>query len=155
MREFDKSLKIFLVEMILLILVDFALDNLWIRLRENWFWSLLGVKALSNYLILWSSLCVHCIYYTTQNMRRTLRNNMDLHMFLHSIYSLQKGHVSRLLLLKDLLQFDSCKHLPPLRAHYSNCSHFMWSLLGGYSQDRSSVPAKILLINLLFEKWIC
>ena len=73
-------------------------------------------------------------------------------MFLHSIYSLQKGHVSRLILLKDVLQFDSCKHLPLLRAHYSNSSHFVWSLLGGYSQDRSSVPAKILLINLLFEK---
>ena len=73
-------------------------------------------------------------------------------MFLPSIHSLKNRDVSRLLLLKDLLQFDSCKHLPPLRAHYSNSSHFMWSLLGGYSQDRSSVPAKILLINLLFEK---
>ena len=93
-----------------------------------------------------SYLCVHCMYYTTQNMRRTLRNNMDLNMFLHSIHSVQKGDMSRLLLLKDLLHFDSCKHLPPLRAHYSNSLHFMWSLIGGYSQDRSSVPGKILLM---------
>ena len=56
-------------------------------------------------------------------------------MFLHSIHSLQKGDVSRLLLLKDLLQFDSCKHLPPLRAQYSNFSHFMWSLIGVQSRQ--------------------
>ena len=30
---------------ILLILIDFALDNLWILLGENWCWSLLGLKT--------------------------------------------------------------------------------------------------------------
>ena len=46
LREFDKRSKIFLFKIILLILVDFALDNLWLSLGENWFWTLLGHKGL-------------------------------------------------------------------------------------------------------------
>ena len=33
---------------ILLILIDFALNNLWILLGENLCWSLLGLKGLTN-----------------------------------------------------------------------------------------------------------
>ena len=35
LREFDKRSKIFLFKIILSILVDFALDNLWLSLGEN------------------------------------------------------------------------------------------------------------------------
>ena len=37
---------IFLFVIILLILIDFAHDSLWISLGENWFWALLGLKGL-------------------------------------------------------------------------------------------------------------
>ena len=46
LREFDKRSKIFLFVIIWLILIDFALDNLWILLGENWCWSLLGRECL-------------------------------------------------------------------------------------------------------------
>ena len=43
----EKS-KIFLFDIILWILVDFTLNNLWISLGENWFWTLLGRKGLKE-----------------------------------------------------------------------------------------------------------
>ena len=141
--------------MILLILVDFALDELWIWFGENRFWSLLGVKRVkqSPDTMVFSLCSLYVQHYSEYEKNSKKQHEFYIHcMFLHSIHSLQKGDVSRLLLLKDLLQFDSCKHLPPLRVHYSNSLHFMWSLMGRYSQDRSSVPSKILLMNLLFEK---
>ena len=47
LREFNKRSKIDLFVVNLLILIDFALNNLWISLGENWCWSLLGLKGLS------------------------------------------------------------------------------------------------------------
>ena len=48
LREFDKRSNIFLFVIILLILIDFAHDSLWISLGENWFWALLGLKGLKS-----------------------------------------------------------------------------------------------------------
>ena len=47
--EIDKRSEIFLFVIIWLILIDVALDNLWILLGENWCWSLLGLKGLTKY----------------------------------------------------------------------------------------------------------
>ena len=44
--EIDKRSEILLFVIIWLILIDVALDNLWILLGENWCWSLLGLKGL-------------------------------------------------------------------------------------------------------------
>ena len=44
--EFGKRSNIFLFWIILLFLVDYAHDSLWISLGENWFWALLGLKGL-------------------------------------------------------------------------------------------------------------
>ena len=41
----------FFFVIMLLILIDFALDNLWILLGENCCWSLLGLKGLNNEVI--------------------------------------------------------------------------------------------------------
>ena len=48
-RKFNKRSKIVndLFVINLLILLDFALDNQWILLGENWCWSLLGLKGLT------------------------------------------------------------------------------------------------------------
>ena len=47
LREFGKRSNIFLFVIILLILIDFAHDSLWISLGENWSWALLGLKGLN------------------------------------------------------------------------------------------------------------
>ena len=44
LREFGKRSNIFLFVIILLILIDFAHDSLWILLGENWSWAVLGLK---------------------------------------------------------------------------------------------------------------
>ena len=47
-ENFITDQRFFPFVIILLILIDFALDNLWILLGENWCWSLLGLKGLSQ-----------------------------------------------------------------------------------------------------------
>ena len=43
-----KDQGIFYSVIILLILITFSFDNLWTLLGENWCWSLLGLKGLSE-----------------------------------------------------------------------------------------------------------
>ena len=43
-----KDQSIFALVIILLILITFSFDNLWILLGENWCWSPLGLKGLNN-----------------------------------------------------------------------------------------------------------
>ena len=46
LREFDKRSRHFLLVIILLILITFSFDDVWISLGENWWWSPLGPKGL-------------------------------------------------------------------------------------------------------------
>ena len=62
-----------------------------------------------------SVFCVSNIYYVTQQSRQTFRKNMGLHIL--SVHSLQNVDVSRFLLIKDLLQFDSNKQPPLISEH--------------------------------------
>ena len=47
-ENLKKDQGIFTLVIILLILITFSFDNVWIFLGENWFWSPLGLKGLKN-----------------------------------------------------------------------------------------------------------
>ena len=50
LREFDKRSRHLFLVIILLILITFSLDDVWILLGENWCWSPLGLKGLNHLL---------------------------------------------------------------------------------------------------------
>ena len=50
LREFDRRSRHLFLVIILLILITFSLDDVWILLGENWCWSPLGLKGLNHLL---------------------------------------------------------------------------------------------------------
>ena len=50
LREFDKRSRHLFLVIILLILITFSLDDVWILFGENWCWSPLGLKGLNHLL---------------------------------------------------------------------------------------------------------
>ena len=50
LREFDKRSRHLFLVIILLILITFSLDDVWILLGENWCWSPLGLRGLNHLL---------------------------------------------------------------------------------------------------------
>ena len=49
-----KDQSLFPLVIILFVLITLSLDNVWISLGENWFWSLLGLKGLTGTQWFWA-----------------------------------------------------------------------------------------------------
>ena len=90
LREFDKRSKIFLFKIILSILVDFALDNLWLSVGENWFWTLLGHKGLKEKMkIYWSFSLQTCANHAWNYALLGVKMRKKYSQFSHDVTSIQ------------------------------------------------------------------
>ena len=136
---------------ILLILIDFAHDSLWISLAENWFWALMGLKGLNLWLIRWPTL-LQPIKIAKSHLKDVTdyTNFIETTKVKNRTFLVSVWEMLRLILKENSFPFNGKHYHRPTVPRWAQRQQFRSNIFMAYIETQSLIKQKPSL-NQLFE----